>query len=52
MNETLILLLSESPGDPVRWAFLGEGRVALADKSEDASGLAALAERAAASTGA
>lgn len=48
MNETLILLLSETPGGPVRWAFLGDGRVALADKAEDASGLAAISERAAA----
>lgn len=47
MNETLILLLSEMPGGPVRWAFLGEGRVMLADKTADAAGLAAIAARAA-----
>lgn len=47
MNETLILLLSEAPGGLVRWAFLDEGRVTLADKADDALGLAALAERAA-----
>jgi general secretion pathway protein L len=48
VNETLILLLSEAPDGPVRWAFLSEGRVTLADMATDASGLEAVAERAAA----
>lgn len=47
MNETLILLLSETPGGPVRWAQLTDGRVLRADIADGADALAALAGRAA-----
>lgn len=47
MNETLILLLGETPGGAVRWAFLSDGKVSLADKADDAEALARLGDRAA-----
>ncbi len=46
MNETLILLLGETPDDPVRWAFVGEDDILEADTAENAAGLSAIAGRA------
>lgn len=46
MNETLILLLGEYPGQPVRWAFVDADGVRAADTAPDASVLDALAPRA------
>ena len=47
MSETLILLLGENPGQPVRWGLLGPDGVIAADIAFDMDGLAALAPRAA-----
>ena len=46
MKETLILLLGQSPGAPVRWAFLSDGRVLEAGAAPSLAGLAPLAARA------
>ncbi len=46
MNETLILLADATPDDPVQWAFVGEDGVNVSDRSDNAAGLAAIAERA------
>lgn len=46
MNETLILLLGDHPGAPVRWAFWGDSRVQLADTGASVASLSAIATRA------
>ncbi len=47
MSETLILLLGQTPEDPVRWAFMANGAIQKADIAETADELAAIAGRAA-----
>lgn len=46
MNETLILLLGATPEAPCHWAFMAEGRVALADKADGVGALSEIADRA------
>lgn len=46
MNETLILLLGETPDAPVTWGFLAEGCVRLANVAENVSALSSIADRA------
>ncbi|MFC2953314.1 type II secretion system protein GspL [Marinicaulis aureus] len=46
MNETLILLLGETPDDPIRWAFVGENDILEADTAANAAALSVIAERA------
>ncbi len=46
MNETLILLVGDTPDDPVRWAFIGEEDILAADTAQSVAGLSAIAERA------
>ncbi|WDI31243.1 type II secretion system protein GspL [Hyphococcus flavus] len=46
MNETLILILGHSPDESVKWAFLDNGEVRLADKAENVAALALIADRA------
>ncbi len=46
MNETLILILGETPDAPVKWAFVSEGRVVLADIAGDTAALESIAVRA------
>ncbi|GJL90725.1 type II secretion system protein GspL [Hyphococcus sp.] len=47
MNESLIFILGAAPDEPVRWAFVGESGVLLADQASDVAGLSTLATRAA-----
>ncbi|WP_425408607.1 type II secretion system protein GspL [Hyphococcus sp.] len=46
MNETLILILGQTPAAPVIWAFHSEGRVRLANLAENVADLASIASRA------
>lgn len=48
MSETLILLLGQSPDEPVRWGFINAGAVTSADVAQNALELSAIARRAAA----
>ncbi len=47
MSETLILILGQSPADPVRWAFMADGVIQKADIAQSVANLADLASRAA-----
>ena len=47
MSETLILLLGQSPDEPVRWAFMDGDAVASADTAPDGGALTSIARRAA-----
>jgi len=47
VNETLILLLGQTPDDPVRWAFMAGDEIQSADMAPDAKALSEIAERAA-----
>lgn len=47
MNETLILILGQSPAEPVRWAFTADGDILEADTASSVEGLSAIAGRAA-----
>lgn len=47
MSETLILILGQSPADPVRWAFMTNGVIEKADIAQSVADLANIAGRAA-----
>lgn len=47
MSETLILILGQSPADPVRWAFMTNGVIEKVDIAQSVAGLADISSRAA-----